>query len=160
MKTVPLTNSEKVAIVDDCDFERVSAYKWALHVKGYAYCRFWDGDKLRTIYMHRFLAGATKGDGKEVDHWDHDGLNNRQYNLRVATKAQNKWNMRVDRKEAKTSQFKGVSRHTRDERWVAHIRIQGKTKYLGLFEDEREAAAAYDTAAKAGFGEFACMNNV
>jgi len=65
---------------------------------------------------------------------------------------------RCRRPPTHTSRFRGVSKHTRDERWVAHIRFKGKSKYLGLFEHEEDAAVAYNEAAKASFGQFAVIN--
>ncbi len=41
---------------------------------------------------------------------------------------------------------------------MATICHQGKKKYLGLYDDEIEAAEAYDDAAKDLFGEYACVN--
>lgn len=159
MIPVPLTNSDKVALVDDCDFDEVSAYTWALHVKGYAYSRFWNGEGYTTVYMHRLLVGAVKGDGMEADHWDHGGLNNQRHNIRLATKSQNKWNMKIPtRKGGKSSRFKGVHFAKDREKWVAGIGLSGRTKYIGIFEHEEEAAKAYNIAAVQHFGEFACLN--
>ena len=57
-----------------------------------------------------------------------------------------------------TSRFKGVSwdRHTR--KWIAKIGFNGKQTYLGLFEDEIEAALTYDEAATRLHDEFAWLN--
>lgn len=152
---------KKVAIVDDCDFALVSAYKWALHVKGCAYCRFRDGGHLTTIYMHRLITRAVKGDGTEVDHWDHYGLHNWRTNLRVATKSQNKGNMKLQtRIGGKSSRFKGVHFAKERGKWVAGIGIEGRTSYLGIFKHEVEAAKAYNAAASNHFGEFALLNVV
>jgi len=40
MKEIRLRNSDQVAIIDDTDLEKVSAYTWDLHKAGYAYSRF------------------------------------------------------------------------------------------------------------------------
>jgi hypothetical protein len=42
----------------------------------------------------------------------------------------------------------GVNWHKKGRKWVAGIGHNGKSKYLGSFSDEREAAQAYDTAAR------------
>ncbi len=54
--------------------------------------------------------------------------------------------------------YKGVSFHKPVQKWVAHIKFNGKVQHLGYFEDEREAAEAYNAAALEHFGEYAKLN--
>lgn len=102
------------------------------------------------VHMHRQIMDAPEG--VEVDHRDGDGLNNRRYNLRVCTHAQNGANQRIPKNN--TSGFKGVYRNKDCLGWIAKIQ---KT-YLGLYDSVEEAARAYDTAAVRTFGEFASLN--
>lgn len=62
------------------------------------------------------------------------------------------------RSDAETSRFKGVSRHSKNEKWIAQIQEDGRTKYLGSFDSEEDAAKAYDAAAREVFGVFARTN--
>lgn len=113
----------------------------------------------RTIYMHREIVCASRG--VEVDHKDLDGLNNQKHNLRTATKAQNCRNRgKRDHQGGvpTTSRFKGVGMRRDTGRWRAFIRVRGLLIILGHFEDEIEAAKAYDRAARHHFGEFARLN--
>jgi len=86
-----------------------------------------------------------------VDHINGDKRDNRWCNLRCATFSQNSANAKP--KIGRSSAFKGVSR-TR-KRWQAHIKIGGKSLYLGSFDDEESAHAAYARASEEIFREFA-----
>jgi len=92
--------------------------------------------------------------GMEVDHINHDQLDNRRANLRVCT---HKENGRNSKASAGTSQYKGVFK-SRGGKWTAHICVNYQTKNLGTFVNEAEAAYAYDCAAQHYFGEFAHTN--
>ena len=92
---------------------------------------------------------------EDIDHIDGDPSNNRISNLRQATDSQNLANAR--KPVTNTSGRKGVSWHSKGQKWQAHIRIEGKSKYLGLFDDLDAAHAAYASAATLHRGEFARM---
>jgi hypothetical protein len=145
-----------VALVNDSDFEFLSQWKWQAccgHGYFYAIRSVRVNGKKRGVLMHRLIAGAVAG--QEVDHQDHCTLNNQRYNLRLCTKTQNLGNQLLRKKSI--SGFKGVYRHT-NGKWAAKIRVNGKGKYLGLFEIPALAAARYDQAAIETFGEFALTN--
>lgn len=165
-KRIPIGKG-KFAVVDECDFDRLSKFRWrAIKVHSgnvYAfrttrYVRTSRGKRRREIiFMHsEILPGC-----RQIDHKDGDGLNNRRPNLRPCTQAQNNGNSRKRRTSygrKPTSQYKGVSLHGPSGLWRANIGVNGKQKYLGYFKNERDAALAYDAAAKTIFGEFARMN--
>lgn len=156
MKKIPLTQG-KFAIVDDADFEWLSQYKWRIQNKRngnyYARCSMKLSGKWVTQTMHRLIMNAEKG--KDVDHINHNGLDNRRQNLRICTRKQNLQNIR---KRSKTSKFKGVSWSQSRHRWCASICVNQKRINLGRYKTEDEAAMAYDKAAKMYFGEFANLN--
>jgi hypothetical protein len=101
-----------------------------------------------STYLHRAILSFPNG--KEVDHKNLDGLDNRRENLRIASKSLNAANRR---KCAGKLQFKGVyfTGRSLTKPFIARI----NSKHLGYFETEEKAAAAYFEAAKAQFGEFA-----
>jgi hypothetical protein len=164
MKTVPLhgkTAAGRVALVDDADYDLVMQYRWTVHeymrpgarrLNGPYARTFWRVDgKVNCLLMHTLITGFAR-----VDHEDHDGLNNQRHNLREATDVQNGRNKRT--KTGSSSRYKGVYRDQRRGRWRASIKDIGKVRCLGTFPDEVSAAQAYDAAARAAFGEFACLN--
>lgn len=90
---------------------------------------------------------------KEIDHANGDPLDNRWCNLREATRSQNNANVKLKRHN--TSGYKGVSWDSERGLWKAQICVNNARKQLGRFENIEAAAAAYKTAAKEHFGEFA-----
>ncbi len=161
MKTIPLTQG-KVALVDDEDFDRLSQFKWCVHADYNTYYAVRNAPKLvrkngkqAVIRMHCQILNVPVG--MEVDHSDHNGLNNCRENLRIATHAENLQNQRVQQIR-KASQYKGVSWNKYNKKWQSQIRVKGRLTWLGSFDLEIEAAKAYDRAAQQYFGEFACLN--
>lgn len=164
MKKIPLTRG-KYTLVDDQDYEFLNQWKWrVLRAKlkdvkdGWYAHRNTPRPNRKSIAMHRAVA-ARMGfpNTPEVDHKDHDGLNNQRYNLRPCTVRQNRWNRR--KRSGCTSKYKGVYWHKRPKiGWMARIFCLGKHYYLGMFDSERDAAKAYDVAARSHFGEFAKLN--
>ena len=154
MRTIRLTQNQQ-AIVDDCDYARLARFSWYACQKNRVWYAARKPYKSKTIYMHLEILGVEPG--IEVDHKNHDGLDNRRDNLRRSTHRQNIQN---SRKRVGRS-FKGVSFDPRKAKkpWYARISLQlGKRLLLGYFATKEEAAHAYDEAARNVFGEFAVTN--
>lgn len=154
MKEIQLTQG-KVALVDDEDYAHLLTIKWwADHSGGgIYYARGTIGGK--QIRMHRYILGIT--DPKiDVDHKDRDTLNNQRDNLRTCTRTQNNHN--IPALSTNTSGYKGVSWSKGMKKWTAQIRILGKIRNLGYFDDKISAAMAYDEMAALHHGEFAILN--
>jgi len=158
MRQVPVSGGY-TATVDDDDYQKVIAFRWgALRNIGsdrvYARTTMRVGAKKSQVLMHRLVTNAPLG--MQVDHINHDTLDNRKDNLRVCTNAQNAHNRRKHR--GGSSQYKGVSWDKRHEKWLAQIQVDKKKRCLGYYEAEADAARAYDAVAREHFGEFANTN--
>ena len=147
-----------VTVIDDADEGLISGFAWrTLKVRRSAtrYVHAWNGRQ--HFYMHRLISGAA--DDERVDHVNRDGLDTRRRNLRIASASQNGANRIADRRRAGTSSpHKGVCWDKNRGKWSAYIHINGKTRGLGRFATEIEAAEAYDRAALETWGRFARLN--
>lgn len=97
-------------------------------------------------YAHRlaFLYMTGKWPPGDVDHINGDRADNRWCNLRLATRAQNMWNVPG-----------ATGAYCQRGRWYASIKVDGVKKSLGGYATKEEAAAAYARAAAELRGEFA-----
>lgn len=161
MREIRLTQGQ-VTIVDDDNFEWLNSFKWFAHKDNfkynhgyYAVKKITKNGKSYMQCMHRLILNI---DDKEllVDHINGDKLDNREENLRIATRAENGRNR--DRQSNNKSGFKGVSWNKQFMKYRAQIMFNNKTTYIGLYTNPIEAAKAYDLKAKELFGEFARLN--
>lgn len=158
-RLIPLTQGQ-FAKVSPHRYEELSKHKWHAqwdkNSQGF-YANCWavvviDGKrKYECIAMHRQILNLLHGDKRQGDHWNGDTLDNRDENLRVATRQQNQWN---SRRKRSTSGYKGAYFHKRDNKWIARIRVNGTNIQIGRFSDPHSAHEAYCAAAKRYFGDF------
>lgn len=158
-KQVELNNG-LCAIVDFCDFDKISKFKWKA-IKGnknshYVTSGFWDkkAKKQRLLTMGRVVLDA--GPYQYVDHINGNPLDNRRINLRLCSPSQNSCNKKL--RSDSVCGYKGVTKYK--TKFMARIGVSGKRKTIGYFYSALEAARAYDKAAIVLHGEFARINNV
>jgi hypothetical protein len=162
MKTieVPITKGY-ITLVDEDDAQKVTGQKWwtiivtknrnipQIYVQGLS------RETGKRIYLHRFIMNPPNH--LRVDHKNHNGLDNRKSNLRIATNSQNAANRRI---EVGQMGFRGVRQSPNSKRnpFYANVAIEGKTLHLGCFPTAIEAALAYDKRAYELFGSYAILN--
>jgi len=153
MKVIPLSQG-KCAVVDDNNYDSLSKYKWcAVKIRNTFYAIRKENGK--SIYMHREIMGLSFNSLKQVDHINHNGLDNKLLNLRKCTSKQNQYNQKSIKGSSK---YKGIYWNKGTKRWHAQVWFNYHNYYLGVFVSEVEAAKAYNIAAKQYYGEFAYLN--
>lgn len=112
----------------------------------------------RRYACHRIAWAMTYGcwPQGDLDHINGNRSDNRIVNLRQATRAQNCQNRK--RCSLNTSGVKGVSWWTRQKKWRAHIRANGRPHLLGAYSCFGRAIKAYREAARELHGEFARLD--
>lgn len=114
------------------------------------------GDKIKTIGSHGYIIVGVLGvrmlahriiwemhngpipDGMQIDHINHNKLDNRIENLRVVTSTENNHNLKM-RKNNKPG-ITGVSWDKQHSKWAANIKVNGVFIRLGLFSCIKDAA--------------------
>ncbi len=96
------------------------------------------------LVANSFLNHKPNGFKMVIDHIDDNPLNNRVDNLQIITHRNN-----VYKTQGKySSKFKGVCYYKQTGKWISQITINGKLKFLGLFECELQASEAYQNKLK------------
>lgn len=127
------------------DFDILNKLKW-YRGKNYAKTSY----QGRTIEMHAYIMNIIQNlptpEGYIIDHVNVNDplnkLNNCRENLRFLTFADNSRN-RCKRKNT-SSKYHGVSFHKKNRKYHSSLKFDGKSFNFGYFENEEEAAVAYD----------------
>lgn len=108
-----------------------------------------------TLYLaHRLAALYMNGNFPDrcIDHINGIKTDNSWANLRIATRYQNGYNIRITK--TNTSGVRGVSWSMRDKKWVARCSVEGKRYSLGYYDDIELARNARNEFAKTHHGNF------
>ncbi len=131
-------------LVDEEDFEAVAAFPgtWGAYKGGNTfYAQIWIRDangKWKKVQMHRVILNPPAD--LQVDHKNHNGLDNRRANIRIVTRGENGRN-RIDNVEFQ-SEVDGVTRHSRNKTWRVQIKVNGRVEYSAGFRDQAKAEEA------------------
>lgn len=109
--------------------------------------------KYRTYYLERFVTNAPPK--THVDHEDQNPLNNRKYNLRVTSVANN-----IKHRKSKNSNNKSGYRNVCwiKNKWIVQLQIDGKNTKLGSFDNVDEAGKFAEKMRQKYYGEFKGKN--
>lgn len=158
MKTIILKEGFE-AYVDDEDYNTISTINWLLMKckrKGiifyYAYNYYLDSNKkTNRFYLHHLILGKPK---KGEVYWFKDGnrLNCQKENLEIISKSR-KIHNNYRQNIGQNTLYRGVYVY-----YVAKIRVNNKLKIIGCFDNEQDAAKAYNKRAIELFGDQAAIN--
>lgn len=164
-------NDGQTAIVDDEDYQYFSRLKWKAIKKEnnwYAVLRkVIDGSKGRkqtTIYMHELLIDLENRDC--ITFKNKNTMDYRKENLfgvsKGVSQARTRKRMTTHGGRKPTSKYKGVCRRIKKGKlsWEVRIAKDAKTYYVGSFQNQKEAAIAYNERAEELYGEFGYKNKV
>ena len=118
--------------------------KPGLTSSGYLGVRLYKKNKGKTFRIHKlvaiaFLNHTPCGHKIVIDHIDANKENNALSNLQLISSREN---LQKDKKRG-SSNYHGVSWVKPNKKWKSQIQINGKIKYLGLYNSEIEASKAY-----------------
>ena len=137
MKEIKLTQGY-VAIVDDEDYEYLNRFEWCIQKNRNTFYAIRRGNKHEIsscMRMHRVIMNPPKN--MQVDHINHNGLDNRKENLRIVTHRENHCNRIHQNRNGLPGAFniKGY--------YFSQIKVNGKTIFLGKFKTALEAHNKY-----------------
>lgn len=115
-------------IVDADRLDEVLKYRWTENGNGYIRTFI----RTKPLYLHRLIAGAEQGE--DVDHINHDRLDNRAANLRRVSHIEN-CNNRGDHKGS----VHKVTDRKLAKPYYAALTVRGKRALLGYYATEAEA---------------------
>jgi hypothetical protein len=144
MQAIPLSQGQSV-LVDDEDYPPLSDFRWCYRAErsgrqGYAVRHVKVEGKDLLLYLHRQL--LPPGPDQEVIFLNHDRLDCRRANLRIASKQEARRHHRV-RSDSKSGS-KGVRYNPDNETWTAVVYRHGHCYHVGSFSSKEAAEAAYE----------------
>lgn len=154
VKEIQLQNGIFV-LVDDEDYERVNKHLWVVRFANSSIPLISGFVEDKTKYLSHFILDL-EDIVDSVSFSNGNRFDFRKENLirinRVSVSRRKKAH------RGSSSKYKGVSWRDDSKKWLAKIKIDKKDFRIGLFENEDEAAKAYNQVAKEIYGEDYLLN--
>ena len=128
---------------------------------GYKITHLYNKGVKKTYLAHRILCKTFIPNPNNYNYVDHkNGIktDNRVKNIRWCNPSQNMRN--IKKRKNTTSYYKGVHLHKRSKKWQTSCRLNGVKKHIGVFDNEDEAAKAYNRFIIANNLDDFCILNV
>ena len=146
-----ISNLGRVKLINYRNTGKSRILKPIINSRGYYNIGLTNKESRKTLAIHKLLAIAFLdfipcGSELVIDHIDHNSLNNSLDNLQIVSTRENLSKDKF-RKDI-TSKYVGVSWHKKNSKWRANIRINGRAKQIGVFDNEYDAHLAYQSKLK------------
>lgn len=140
-------------LIDKEDLEKVSVYKWHIEHsrKTVDYAQISLPGK--TLRLHRLIMQTDL----QIDHINHNGLDNRKCNLRICTNQENNFNKNHNRNPK--SGYTGIRYNEKADSYYVRIMVNKKEISLGHYKTLEEALLARKNGELTYFGEFTYKNS-
>lgn len=140
-------------LIDTDDLEMVSKYQWHIEHsrKNLSYAQA--NIEKSTIRIHRLIMNTTL----QVDHINHNGLDNRKSNLRVCTNQENNFN-KLHRRNPKSG-YTGIRYNEKSQSYYVRIMVNKKEISLGHYKILEDALEARKQGEIRYFGNFRFIDN-
>lgn len=129
-------------LIDTDELDKFKQFNsWCVHYEAssnnyYARTNQYHQGSRKTLRMHRLLFNDCQG--MDIDHINHNTLDNRKCNLRCVTRSENMQNLPKTIK-SNSSGIRGVSWHKQSKKWQVRVILNNKVNYLGKFDNIMDA---------------------
>jgi len=129
-------------------FKSNKKLKTPLNSDGYAGVKLFNSNGGKSFKVHQLVAmmfldhvSTGQNRGRVIDHINGDRSDNRLENLQIVTPRENR--IKSNHNENTSSKYLGVCFDKSRGKWLSSIKINGKQKFLGRFDNELDAYNAY-----------------
>lgn len=142
---------------DKEDYDLIKDYNWC-EKDGYITAITWnytDGSQHK-LRLHRLIMGVEniKDFSCQIDHINHNKVDNRKENLRIVNNMQNGFNRITWREDGSK-----IGVRLKKNKWLANITVDGNVVKLGKYDNYEDAVRARIDAEKKYWGEYRAIEN-